>query len=71
MADAWSYWLVGADLDIYIRRGPAGCDILTDGRWKRVDPAKYGAPDPWAGKIGNGEGRQVTLAEVPVRGARA
>lgn len=70
MADSWTYWRVGTRDDLYIRRGPAGCDILTDGRWVRVDPAKHGgAVDPWAVSIGNGEGVQVALADVPVRRA--
>lgn len=66
MADDYTYWRVGVDDDVYLRRSPGHCDILTDGKWVPVDVEKYGAVDPWAAKIGNGEGTEVHLADVPV-----
>lgn len=63
---SYTYW---NDDGIYLRRSAAGCDILRDGVWVPVDPAKFGGSiDPWAAKIGNGDVAQVKLSDVPVKG---
>jgi hypothetical protein len=68
----YTYWLDDTASEvgrmIYIRRSPTGTDILRDGAWVPIDPARYdGAIDPWAGKIGKGDVSQVRLEDVPVR----
>lgn len=65
MSDDYTYWH-DPDGGPYIRRGAVGCDVLRDGKWVPVDPAKHGGSiDPWAAKIGSGEMDRVDLEDVP------
>lgn len=68
----WEYWRFDdddGDPPIFVKRSGSEIDtfMLVDGRWELIDPDDFGgAPDPWAHNIGDGEGVQVTLTDVPL-----